>query len=874
MLQIFRFCAVFIVIVAPLFSAVTSLAQSPAAYTPLSSELMEHILFSSGRRIVSLAGQWECSYNDGEPEQVDIPVSETRTGRFVYKRTVTIDAEVLKRHAWHLHCLGINYRADVRLNGQFLGSHIGGSVPFVMRIPATALREGINSVEITVSNVLNSSSTVPLRREPFGARTFGGIYREIFLVGTPQVWVSTVSLNTQFADNYTACRVDVDAMVSSGSLQELIVPGDSLAQGAPSAISKAAVLVSAELRNASTQAVVAEAVPQELTIESDRNTLAKLSLDVLEPRLWSPAKPQLYALHVRVSKNGLLIDEYVRSVGLRDIRRARRNGKSSFVLNGEVFDVKGVEYIEYKAGQGSTLTAADMDRDVLSLKTLGANTIRIRHSTPHPYLAWLCNYYGIFLLAELPVVQVPDGILATENFTTTAENILRELISVYKVHPALLGWGVADGLHEGSAAGKRYTERMRAIVRASSSQLMYKTVRSGAAAIDVADLDFLMINVEGRDELEFKAESTRMQMLAGDLPVLVNFGKAIQPDNHNGYLDPLSVEAQAKYLRDRYRILQEAGQSAGVMIWSFNDYYTDRPILVTNYPEPYLATCGLTAADREQRFTFELVQALFNDENEPFINSGTWKAASPFMYTIISVILLILIFLLMNGSRRFRENVLRALIRPYNFYSDIRDQRILSNVRTVILALVISGTLGMMLSTILYYLRHSYLLDYILMHLLPVDELKQAIDFAVWLPEMSTLAATLIFLALFFAVALVIRIGSFFVRSRIFFNDAFVISVWAGLPVVLLLILTMGLYKILEFGGYTEIMLVLVVIVAIWVLYRILRGTAVIYDVWAPNIYAVGIALVAVISVTLVVIYDAKYSIIDYFQYFGSVLYY
>jgi hypothetical protein len=352
-----------------------------------------------------------------------------------------------------------------------------------------------------------------------------------------------------------------------------------------------------------------------------------------------------------------------------------------------------------------------------------------------------------------------------------------------------------------------------------------------------------------------------------------SFGKLIQPDNHKGYSDPLSVESQARHIRQSFRILQEYKICDNVIINSFNDYLTERPVLNTNNTDQYIATGGLVSRTRDLRLPYQMVKALFNDEKEPVLETGNYKAEVPPLYTVVSIVFIILFFVLLNTSRRFREDVLRALLRPYNFYADIRDQRILSNAGTFTLAIVLSATLGLIVSSVLYFLRFSYLLDYVITHLIPSNTLKEFINTIIWEPWASCLVATGLFLVVIGVVTLIIRACSFFVKSRIFLGDAFVISAWAFLPIGFLLIMTAGLYRVFTTDSYTLISLLLIVYIFLWCIYRMLRGTAVIYDIKASRVYLVGLLLIALIAGAVIFYYDSRYSTIAFTNYFFSVLY-
>ena len=72
--------------------------------------------------------------------------------------------------------------------------------------------------------------------------------------------------------------------------------------------------------------------------------------------------------------------------------------------------------------------------------------------------------------------------------------------------------------------------------------------------------------------------------------------------------------------------------------------------------------------------------------------------------------MLFVVLLMLNKYKRFREYFVCATIRHYNFYADIRDNRILSLPQTLIFGILIAASIAMSISSILISLRHS--LDY------------------------------------------------------------------------------------------------------------------------------------------------------------------
>ena len=60
--------------------------------------------------------------------------------------------------------------------------------------------------------------------------------------------------------------------------------------------------------------------------------------------------------------------------------------------------------------------------------------------------------------------------------------------------------------------------------------------------------------------------------------VVLSYGKEVEQNNRNGYSDPMSQEAQARFFIQYYAALKEAN-TAGSFVSALTDWRGDRPLL-------------------------------------------------------------------------------------------------------------------------------------------------------------------------------------------------------------------------------------------------------------------------------------------------------
>jgi beta-galactosidase len=314
-------------------------------------------------------------------------------------------------------------------------------------------------------------------------------------------------------------------------------------------------------------------------------------------------------------------------------------------------------------------------------------------------------------------------------------------------------------------------------------------------------------------------------------------------------------------------------QCAGSIISTFNDYEMNNPLLITNYYQQDLCSFGVVDRSRKERLAYYTLQSLFNKEQEPLLNAGSYSERTPVSFIIVGLVLGIVIIFLTNRFRRFREYIFRSIFKPYNFYADIRDQRIMSSVQTMILGLVISSIFGILFSSLFYFYRTNELAQYCLMILTPSNALQSLLFRIIWMPLLFMLSITMMCFLFIFIISLIIRFFAFFLRARVYFSDSMVITIWSAVPSLILLPVAIVLIRLLVFSP--ELiwpMIFLIVGIIVWIISRIIRATAVVFDLPSFKVYLVGGAITIFVIVLPLTIYHFQYSVFDYGQYFIDVM--
>ena len=193
--------------------------------------------------------------------------------------------------------------------------------------------------------------------------------------------------------------------------------------------------------------VPASAVPLDKTV-------ARLSLPVANPRLWSLETPVLYTVRTTLKQDdGAQVDQRTTRCGFRTIRFDADKG---FFLNDQPVKIKGTCNHQDHAGVGVAIPDSIWDFRIRRLKEMGSNAYRCAHNPPSPEFLDACDRLGMLVMDE------------NRNFNVSPEYMrqLEWLVRRDRNHPSVILWSVFnEETTQGTEMGYEMVRRMSAAVK-------------------------------------------------------------------------------------------------------------------------------------------------------------------------------------------------------------------------------------------------------------------------------------------------------------------------------------------------------------------------------------------------------------------------
>jgi len=184
-----------------------------------------------------------------------------------------------------------------------------------------------------------------------------------------------------------------------------------------------------------------------VSVEPLKEQVAKFSVAVKSPKLWSVDEPTLYSVRTVVKRDGAVVDEVTTHCGFRTIRFDADKG---FFLNDKPLKLLGTANHQDHAGVGVAVPDALWDYRVRLLKELGSNAYRASHNAPAAEFLDACDRLGMLVMDENPVDFSRNPVASDPQFLSQYMSFMADLIERDRDHPSVILWGLDNESDYGS----------------------------------------------------------------------------------------------------------------------------------------------------------------------------------------------------------------------------------------------------------------------------------------------------------------------------------------------------------------------------------------------------------------------------------------
>ena len=542
-------------------------------------------------------------------------------GKGSYVKNVTIPESSLENSIF-LHFEGANQLTKVKVNGKEVGEHIGGYSAFSFDI-SDYVTAGNNLFEIEVDNSYNAD--IPPLSADF--TFFGGIYRDLSLIITPKVHLSTTHYATSGVYIDTA---DEDKKTSKVRIRTFLSNDSDKNQKA---------MLYHEIFSPAGEKVASSSQKVKIGAKTE-NLYTEAYIDVASPALWSMEDPNIYRVITRLEYEGGK-DGVIEHFGFRWFSFDPKKG---FFLNGEHKKLIGTNRHQDFLAKGNALRDEMHERDIKLMKDMGSNFLRISHYPQDPIVTQLCDRFGIVTSVEIPIV---NAITMTPQFHQRCVEMIKEMIWQDYNSPSVVMWAYMIEVmlrppydKNDEAAKKEYMGHLYSIAsdientirEMDPDRYTMLPCNSNTSTYIEAGIAYLPKilgwNVYngwyGRWFYNLDKFLDKLPELFPDQTQIISeYGADVDPRLHSFESErfDFTCEFGLKFHKYYIKNIMSREWLAGAAIWNLNDFYSEgRQDAV-----PRVNNKGITGLDRELKDSYHLYRAWLR--NEPFIKIGcsTWK---------------------------------------------------------------------------------------------------------------------------------------------------------------------------------------------------------------------------------------------------------
>ncbi len=529
-----------------------------------------------------------------------------------YRKHFEFSADDLEKRLY-LRFGAAGQRAVVYVNKKAVTEHIGGYSAFTVELTGL-VDAGKNTVDVMVTNK-HDKMIAPLSGD---FNMYGGLYRSVELIKSNQICISKNRLAGPgfkvWSTNVSEKAANLKLSVSVDSQEKLVKAGKL------------------KIRLIDTE--------ENVVVESEKSLVVKRGVSDVEltmpkipaPKLWSPESPNLYTVELTLSVDGEKVDQVTTKYGFRWFEFTADKG---FFLNGKPYKLRGVNRHQDFYMKGNALTDGYHWNDLMMMKEIGVNWLRLAHYQQADYVLEKCDELGILVWEEIPYV---NGTTFEAGYEKNLRSMMKDMITQHYNHPSIILWGMGNEVWmkpgpDGKAKCWGIINRLNDLIHAEDP------VRKSVFVIGDANYAWKLKVMEIPDVIgynlyrgwygagyeTFTARCEDLHSKNPDKPFIVSeFGAGsdtrIHTETPKRY--DFSSEYQVNFLESHLDQMDKMDWLCGFNWWNYADFGAAH----RGDSIPHVNQKGFITFDRKKKDSFYFVKARWQNSPVLHIQGADWKA--------------------------------------------------------------------------------------------------------------------------------------------------------------------------------------------------------------------------------------------------------
>lgn len=392
---------------------------------------------------------------DGQWENVRIPHFGPPVGHAVtyYRKQIVLQDSMLNKGRLFFCFRGVDYKAEVYVNGQYCGSHEGFFAPFEFDV-TNYVSKGINTLVVKVVNEPTTTGSADgLGNHVVGDKIYAagglgydepeegwhlcppamGIYQDCFLEARPDLFVHDVFVRPDpknesaevWLELYNARQLPENATV------ELSLLGRNF---------RDTIFMNREFQLSTTMVPgIGDMVKptdwseKPLKLEYGINYI-RIPISVKNVRWWSPDQPWLYTLHVGLKQEGRKKDIRETHFGMRTFTMDTvQIPKGMMYLNGAPVRLRGANSMGFEQNDVFKKDWKQLMDDILLARLCNMNYLRFTQRPVQDEVYTYCDMLGMMNQTDLPFF----GAIRVSQFNEAVKQA-GEMEKLIRPHPSAI----------------------------------------------------------------------------------------------------------------------------------------------------------------------------------------------------------------------------------------------------------------------------------------------------------------------------------------------------------------------------------------------------------------------------------------------------